>query len=56
MFYSQFLLTKQGPLGTIWLAAHGNANKLRKTQVVDTDLAESCGAPASSLPPALLRR
>jgi len=46
MFYSQFILAKQGPLGTIWIAAHSaNAAKLRKTQIADTDLPGSCGAP-----------
>ena len=46
MFYSQYILAKQGPLGTIWIAAHSaNAAKLRKTQIADTDLAGSCGAP-----------
>lgn len=45
MFWSQFILAKQGPLGTIWIAAHSvNANKLRKSQIAETDLAESCGA------------
>ena len=45
MFYSQFILAKQGPLGTIWVAAHSaNAAKLRKSQIADTDLPGSCGA------------
>jgi hypothetical protein len=45
MFYSQFILAKQGPLGTIWIAAHStNATKLRKSQIADTDLPGSCGA------------
>jgi hypothetical protein len=49
MFYSQYILAKQGPLGTIWIAAHSaNAAKLRKTQVADTDLSGSCGAPPFS--------
>jgi frataxin-like iron-binding protein CyaY len=48
MFWSQFILAKQGPLGTVWIAAHSvNASKLRKSQVSETDLAESCGAPPS---------
>ena len=47
MFYSQYILAKQGPLGTIWIAAHSaNAAKLRKTQIADTDLPGSCGARA----------
>ncbi|XP_077229812.1 sister chromatid cohesion 1 protein 4-like [Tasmannia lanceolata] len=37
MFYSQFILAKKGPLGTIWIAAHLE-RKLRKNQVADTDI------------------
>ncbi len=49
MFWSQFILAKQGPLGTIWIAAHSvNASKLRKSQIAETDLAESCGTRGSA--------
>ncbi|CAI9260879.1 unnamed protein product [Lactuca saligna] len=40
MFYSQFILAKKGPLGTIWIAAHLE-RKLRKNQVSDTDIGVS---------------
>ncbi|CAM0884113.1 unnamed protein product [Alopecurus aequalis] len=40
MFYSQFILAKKGPLGTIWIAAHLE-RKLRKNQVTDTDIGVS---------------
>uniref|UniRef100_A0A1D1YJL5 Sister chromatid cohesion 1 protein 3 n=1 Tax=Anthurium amnicola TaxID=1678845 RepID=A0A1D1YJL5_9ARAE len=40
MFYSQFILAKKGPLGTIWIAAHLE-RKLRKNQVADTDIGAS---------------
>nr|GMC52081.1 sister chromatid cohesion 1 protein 4 isoform X1 [Ipomoea batatas] len=40
MFYSQFILAKKGPLGTIWIAAHLE-RKLRKNQVADTDIGDS---------------
>ena len=50
MFYSQFILAKKGPLGTIWIAAHLE-RKLRKNQVADTDIGVSVG---ESLPPLLL--
>nr|XP_010908705.1 sister chromatid cohesion 1 protein 4 isoform X1 [Elaeis guineensis] len=40
MFYSQFILAKKGPLGTIWIAAHLE-RKLRKNQVADTDIGVS---------------
>lgn len=43
MFYSQFILAKKGPLGTIWIAAHLE-RKLRKNQVADTDIGVSVGA------------
>ena len=42
MFYSQFILAKKGPLGTIWIAAHLE-RKLRKNQVADTDIGISIG-------------
>lgn len=42
MFYSQFILAKKGPLGTIWIAAHLE-RKLRKNQVADTDIGLSVG-------------
>ena len=45
MFYSQFILAKKGPLGTIWIAAHLE-RKLRKNQVADTDIGVSVGESA----------
>ena len=42
MFYSQLVLTKRGPLGRVWLAAHWE-KKLTKLQVSQTDIAESVG-------------
>ena len=48
MFYSQFILARKGPLGTIWIAAHLE-RKLRKNQVADTDIGESVGEFSSSL-------
>lgn len=42
MFYSQFILAKKGPLGTIWIAAHLE-RKLRKAQVHDTNIPLSVG-------------
>eukprot|EP00854_Cymbomonas_tetramitiformis_P013969 gene13969-16510_t len=40
MFYSQHILAKKGPLGTIWIAAHMD-KKLRKSQIFETDIANS---------------
>eukprot|EP00249_Psilotum_nudum_P024091 c29089_g1_i1 orf=693-3179(+) len=40
MFYSQFILSKSGPLGTIWIAAHLE-RRLRKNQVTDTNIGAS---------------
>jgi hypothetical protein len=37
MFYSTNILTKKGPLGKIWLAAHFD-KKLTKTQIFSTDI------------------
>ena len=41
MFYTEAVLTKQGPLARIWLAAHWD-KKLTKAVVFDTDLETAC--------------
>jgi hypothetical protein len=40
MFYSQIILAKKGPLGSIWIAAHMD-KKLNKNQISSTDIASS---------------
>ena len=40
MFYSQYILAKRAPLGTIWIAAHLD-RKLRKNQIAETDIVSS---------------
>ncbi|KAL6504020.1 hypothetical protein OROGR_025943 [Orobanche gracilis] len=54
MFYSQFILAKKGPLGTIWIAAHLE-RKLRKNQVADTDVGVSVDSILSPDVPIALR-
>ncbi|KAG6515257.1 hypothetical protein ZIOFF_025649 [Zingiber officinale] len=54
MFYSQFILAKKGPLGTIWIAAHLE-RKLRKNQVADTDIGDSVDSILSPEVPIALR-
>ncbi|KAG8390707.1 hypothetical protein BUALT_Bualt01G0111500 [Buddleja alternifolia] len=54
MFYSQFILAKKGPLGTIWIAAHLE-RKLRKNQVADTDIGFSVDSILSPDVPIALR-
>ncbi|WOG83018.1 hypothetical protein DCAR_0102191 [Daucus carota subsp. sativus] len=54
MFYSQFILAKKGPLGTIWIAAHLE-RKLRKNQVADTDIGDSVDSIISPDVPIALR-
>ncbi|PKA54729.1 Sister chromatid cohesion 1 protein 3 [Apostasia shenzhenica] len=54
MFYSQFILAKKGPLGTIWIAAHLE-RKLRKNQVADTDIGVSVDSILSPDIPIALR-
>ncbi|KAM3201214.1 sister chromatid cohesion 1 protein 4 isoform X1 [Capsicum annuum] len=54
MFYSQFILAKKGPLGTIWIAAHLE-RKLRKNQVADTDIGVSVDSILSPDVPIALR-
>ncbi|CAH9077395.1 unnamed protein product [Cuscuta europaea] len=54
MFYSQFILAKKGPLGTIWIAAHLE-RKLRKNQIADTDIGVSVDTILSPDAPIALR-
>lgn len=54
MFYSQLVLTKRGPLGRVWLAAHWE-KKLTKLQVSQTDICESVDAIAKPEVPLALR-
>eukprot|EP00658_Telonema_sp_P-2_P028431 TRINITY_DN21785_c0_g1_i2.p1 TRINITY_DN21785_c0_g1~~TRINITY_DN21785_c0_g1_i2.p1 ORF type:complete len:563 (+),score=156.61 TRINITY_DN21785_c0_g1_i2:213-1901(+) len=54
MFYSQLVLTKRGPLGRIWLAAHWE-KKLTKTQVNQTNIIDSVHAIAKPDVPLALR-
>ena len=58
MFYSQYILAKRGPLGTIWIAAHLD-RRLRKQQITETDVAQAvreCPDPASRPVPADARK
>jgi hypothetical protein len=41
-FYSEAILSRRGPLGKVWLAAHME-RKLSKTQTLQTDIEESVG-------------
>ncbi|TRM69555.1 Rec8 like protein-domain-containing protein [Schizophyllum amplum] len=43
MFYSEAILSRRGPLGKVWLAAHME-RKLSKTQTLQTDIGESVDA------------
>jgi hypothetical protein len=40
MFYSQVILSRKGPLGKIWLAAHFE-KRLSKSQIFATDITQS---------------
>lgn len=42
-FYSETILSRRGPLGKVWLAAHME-RKLSKTQTLQTDIEQSVGA------------
>nr|GAT57648.1 RAD21 protein [Mycena chlorophos] len=42
MFYSEEMLSRRGPLGRVWLAAHME-RKLSKTQALQTDIEQSVG-------------
>lgn len=54
MFYSQFLLEKKGPLGTIWIAAHLE-RKLRRNQVTGTNISAAVDSIISPEVPIALR-
>lgn len=41
-FYSETILSRRGPLGKVWLAAHME-RKLSKTQTLQTDIEQSVG-------------
>ncbi|KAF7428360.1 sister chromatid cohesion protein 1 [Pleurotus ostreatus] len=43
MFYSEAILSRRGPLGKVWLAAHME-RKLSKTQTLQTDIEQSVDA------------
>ncbi|GLB37112.1 putative conserved region of Rad21 / Rec8 like protein [Lyophyllum shimeji] len=43
MFYSETILSRRGPLGKVWLAAHME-RKLSKTQTLQTDIEQSVEA------------
>eukprot|EP00697_Spironema_sp_BW2_P006042 gnl/Spiro4/18414_TR9857_c0_g1_i1.p1 gnl/Spiro4/18414_TR9857_c0_g1~~gnl/Spiro4/18414_TR9857_c0_g1_i1.p1 ORF type:complete len:563 (+),score=114.02 gnl/Spiro4/18414_TR9857_c0_g1_i1:96-1691(+) len=53
MFYSNIILTKKGPLGIVWLAAH--LNKLTKKQIVQANIEESVESIAAPPVPLALR-
>ncbi len=59
MFFASSLLTKKGPLGKVWLAAHWD-KKLTKIQVFQTDITKSVGTyvlpPPTHSPPRPLPR
>lgn len=38
MFYPQIILSKKGPLGKVWLAAHWGDKKLGRTQIFSADI------------------
>lgn len=52
MFYSHLLLAKRGPLGKLWLAAHGWGKGLSKQAIAQTNIkqaAESLRKPQTQL-------
>lgn len=54
MFYSIQILTKQGPLGTIWVAAHMDRN-LRRNQIYETSIPVSVDTIINNETPLALR-
>lgn len=54
MFYSEFILTKKGPLAKIWLAAHWE-RKLSKAQISQTNVVRSVEDIVNPMEPLALR-
>ena len=54
MFYSEFVLSKKSPLGSVWLAAHWN-KKLTTAMVQRSDVVEYCNSIAAPSVPIALR-
>eukprot|EP01031_Cornospumella_fuschlensis_P026449 gene26449-31966_t len=54
MFYSQIILSRKGPLGKIWLAAHFE-KKLSRQQIFSTDISASVNSVVNSNVPLALR-
>ncbi|XP_020529515.1 sister chromatid cohesion 1 protein 3 isoform X2 [Amborella trichopoda] len=54
MFYSHYILTRKGPLGTVWMAAHLQ-HKLRKSLVAETNIPSSVDSIMFSEVPIALR-
>jgi cohesin complex subunit SCC1 len=50
MFYSKDLLSKKGPLGTVWVAAFCGEAALSRSQVARTDIVASVGNHSMSTP------
>jgi len=43
MFYADSILSKRGPLGQVWLAAHWDFKRLSKTEINRTDIKAAVG-------------
>lgn len=54
MFYSDTILSRKGPLATVWLACHWDARKLTRPVILSTNLLALL-ASLEQLPPASLR-
>ncbi|RYY82064.1 hypothetical protein EON63_14100 [archaeon] len=54
MFYSQIVLSRKGPLGRIWVAAHFD-KRLSKQQIFATDISASVDSVLNPTVPLALR-
>jgi cohesin complex subunit SCC1 len=43
MFFSQLLVAKRGPLGKLWMAAHGWGKTLTKQVITQTNIKQAAG-------------
>lgn len=55
MFYPQIILSKKGPLGKVWLAAHWGDKKLGRTQIFSADITSQVESIVNPAVPLALR-
>lgn len=55
MFYSSQLLSRKTPLGICWLASHSDSKRLKRTQIFEFSISQSCDSIINPEAPLALR-